>query len=286
MTGDSGDAQRWRRAGAIVPGVPERTAVSRGAVARRRRHHHGVDAHRDNDSSACRAPTGKRGRRRGNLPSFGSTYVIVEHQRNPNLLFVGTEFGVFVTFNGGREWLPKNLPTVAVHDIVIHPRENDLIIGTHGRSIWILDDIAALEELTPVATSQLFDPTAIPTGSIAAAGRTVRASSPRESARWRDVDVFRRGASHGRRNGRVTPRADRHPDSQGGDSTPDRPAGPDSTRDVGPAPRIALRCGGSRTTTRRIPAGASHSCCRASIASNCARSMAPCRRRRFACRIR
>jgi photosystem II stability/assembly factor-like uncharacterized protein len=85
------------------------------------------------------------------LSAAGSARVIVEHTRNPRLLFVGTEFGVFVSNTGGEHWVPldNNLPTVAVHDMLIHPRENDLVIGTHGRGIWILDDIAVLEELTP-----------------------------------------------------------------------------------------------------------------------------------------
>jgi photosystem II stability/assembly factor-like uncharacterized protein len=143
------------------PGVPERTAVSRVILSRAAdgTMYATFDAHRDNDFRPYVCKSTDFGRTwtsiAANLPSFGSTYVIVEHHRNPNLLFVGTEFGVFGTFNGGQDWRPlkNNLPTVAVHDIVVHPRENDLVIGTHGRSVWILDDIAALEELTPAVTS-------------------------------------------------------------------------------------------------------------------------------------
>jgi hypothetical protein len=67
------------------------------------------------------------------------------------LLFVGTEFSVFLTLNGGESWsrLRNGLPTVAVQDMVIHPRDNDLVAGTHGRAIWILDDITPLQQLTP-----------------------------------------------------------------------------------------------------------------------------------------
>ena len=67
----------------------------------------------------------------------------------PNLLFVGTEFGLFVTLDGGKEWkkFMTNLPSVRVDDILIHPRDRDLIIATHGRSIWIADDISPLEKL-------------------------------------------------------------------------------------------------------------------------------------------
>jgi hypothetical protein len=77
-------------------------------------------------------------------------YVVREDLKNPNLLFVGTEFGVFYSIDGGKSWasLRRNLPTVAVHDLVIHPRDNDLIAGTHGRGIWIMDDITPLQQAT------------------------------------------------------------------------------------------------------------------------------------------
>jgi hypothetical protein len=74
----------------------------------------------------------------------------VEDPSNPKLLFVGTYTGVFGTLSGGRSWRPvaNGLPTVPVHDMVIHPRERDLVIGSHGRGIWILDAIRGLEALT------------------------------------------------------------------------------------------------------------------------------------------
>ena len=86
----------------------------------------------------------------GNLPKFGSTRVIIEHPRNPNLLFVGTESQVFVSITGGSHWvsLQHNMPTVPVHDMVIQSQKNDLVIGTHGRGFWILEDVAILEELS------------------------------------------------------------------------------------------------------------------------------------------
>jgi hypothetical protein len=76
--------------------------------------------------------------------------VIEEDPVNPNLLFLGTEFGMFVSFNGGQDWMKwtQGLPSVAVRDIGVHPRENDLIIGTHGRSIYIIDDISPLREIS------------------------------------------------------------------------------------------------------------------------------------------
>ena len=84
----------------------------------------------------------------GNLP-MRSVNVVREDPRNPNLLFVGMDFGLFVTIDGGRTWteMKGNLPTQPVHDLVIHPRENDLIVGTHGRGFFITD-ISSLEELS------------------------------------------------------------------------------------------------------------------------------------------
>jgi len=79
-------------------------------------------------------------------------YVLVEDDRNPNLLFIGTEFGVQMSLDAGLTWHPlggamvQGMPTVAVHDLVIHPRDRDLIAGTHGRGLYILDDISALEQ--------------------------------------------------------------------------------------------------------------------------------------------
>jgi hypothetical protein len=92
---------------------------------------------------------------KGNLP-FGWVHVIREDPRNPRLLYVGTEFGIYASLDGGQTWfsLKNNLPTVAVRDIAVHPRENDLIIGTHGRGIWIMDDIRPLQEMTPEVIKQ------------------------------------------------------------------------------------------------------------------------------------
>lgn len=80
----------------------------------------------------------------------GYAYVIREDRVNRDLLFVGTEFGLFVSIDGGGQWaqFTGNLPPVAVHDIAIHPREHDLILATHGRGILIIDDITPLRQLS------------------------------------------------------------------------------------------------------------------------------------------
>jgi hypothetical protein len=74
--------------------------------------------------------------------------VIREDVVNPNLLFVGMDFGLYVSIDGGKAWteMKNNLPTQPIHDLQVHPREHDLIVGTHGRGIFIAD-ISALQEI-------------------------------------------------------------------------------------------------------------------------------------------
>jgi photosystem II stability/assembly factor-like uncharacterized protein len=95
-----------------------------------------------------------------NLPA-GSVYVIKEDPKNQNLLYVGTEVGLFVSTNRGANWTRwKGMPTVAVYDLVVHPRDNDLVLGTHGRSFIVFDDISPLQQLTAevlASPSHLFD---------------------------------------------------------------------------------------------------------------------------------
>ncbi len=156
VTRDDGDS--WQQAD-ISAVVPEMTLVSR---VRWSHHDEGTlyatfEAHKDNDFRPYVIKSTDYGANwtdiSGDLPQHGPVRVIIEHPRNPDLLFAGTELGVFVSFTGGAGWLPlgNNLPTVPVHDMVIHPRENDLVLGTHGRGFWILDDITILEELSAEA---------------------------------------------------------------------------------------------------------------------------------------
>jgi len=81
----------------------------------------------------------------------GYAHVIKEDLVQPNLLFLGTEFGLFVSIDGGKAWAQfkgSRFPAVAVRDLAIQPRENDLVLGTHGRGIWIIDDITPWRALT------------------------------------------------------------------------------------------------------------------------------------------
>lgn len=92
----------------------------------------------------------------------GYVHVIEQDPVNKDLLFAGTEFGLYLSFNGGKNWQKwtAGFPTVPVLDLAVHPRDNDLIIGTHGRGIYILDDITPLRKLsreTAGTKFQLFD---------------------------------------------------------------------------------------------------------------------------------
>lgn len=97
----------------------------------------------------------------GNLPARGSLYAIAEDFQNPNLLFVGTEFGLFFTTDGGAKWIQMkgNLPTIAIRDIAIQKQANDLVLATFGRGFYVLDDYSSLRGVNKAAldqSSQLF----------------------------------------------------------------------------------------------------------------------------------
>ena len=154
VTRDGG--QSWKNVASRVPGVPQGTYVSRVVASRSAEGTAFVtfDGHRSNDFNVYVFLTTDYGETwqsisKGLPANNGTLHVIREDPRDPNLLFAGTEYGVFVSFDRGANWssLKLNLPSVPVDDIQIHPRENDLVLGTHGRSIWVLDDMRPLEQL-------------------------------------------------------------------------------------------------------------------------------------------
>ena len=136
-------------------------------------------------SIASNLPTGK--------PDFA--HVIREDHVNPNLLFVGTDVGLYVSLNRGDSWqkFMENFPTTPVHDLQIHSRDNELIAGTHGRSIWIVD-IEPLQQLTPqvlASAGHLFAPSpglqfgTRPTGGEFTAQQYFEAENPGGAAEFR-----------------------------------------------------------------------------------------------------
>lgn len=119
-----------------------------------------LDAHRDGDFAPYVFYTADFGRtwvpRHGGLPT-GSVKAIAEDPENPDLLFLGTEHALYLSHDAGSTWVRfmPNLPTTLYQDLVIHPRDRDLVVATHGRSIWILDDISPLSEWsTSVAAAE------------------------------------------------------------------------------------------------------------------------------------
>ncbi len=100
-----------------------------------------------------------------NLPDYGNVNTIRQDPRNEDLLYVGTEFAFYVSLNGGSEWhrFMNGLPTTRIDDVLVHPRDNDLVLATHGRSVLIMDDITSLQDLTQQALEaevHLFQPRA------------------------------------------------------------------------------------------------------------------------------
>ncbi|MFP5264425.1 MAG: WD40/YVTN/BNR-like repeat-containing protein [Blastocatellia bacterium] len=151
----------WKNITGRVPGVPKGTYVSRVVASR---HAEGTayltfDGHRSDDYNTYVFMTTDFGESwktlKGNLPAGVTARVIREHPRKQGLLFLGTEFGAFVSFDRGARWtrLKGNLPLVRVDDIQIHPRDNDLVLGTHGRSVWVLDDITPFEMMSDAVTA-------------------------------------------------------------------------------------------------------------------------------------
>ena len=150
------DGATWTNVANRIDGLPERTYVSRlePSAHAEGRVYATFDGHRNGDYAAYVYVSEDYGqnwsRISEGLPDGWSVNVITEHHRAPNLLFVGNEVGLFVSVDRGEGWvqLKNNLPVVPVDDILVHPRDNDLLVGTHGRSFWILADVTPLEHLS------------------------------------------------------------------------------------------------------------------------------------------
>jgi photosystem II stability/assembly factor-like uncharacterized protein len=165
------DGRHWANLTKKFPGLPETMWVS-GIEASS--HDAGTvyvsfDGHRSNDFGNYVYRSGDFGNTwtsiTGDMPAGRVIHAVHEDPKNANLVYVGTEHGLYLSADGGTHWinLMNNLPRVPVNDFVIHPRDNDLVLATHGRGVWILDDISALQQLTPSVMSEaahLFAPRA------------------------------------------------------------------------------------------------------------------------------
>ncbi|MBI1853666.1 MAG: hypothetical protein HYR85_25290 [Planctomycetes bacterium] len=126
-----------------------------------------VDGHRSDVFKPLVLATSDAGRTwteiTGDLPAGGPVKVVVEDPSSADVLYCGTEFGCYVTLDRGKHWVRmngKSLPPAPVDDIVIHPREHDLVVGTHGRSIWVFDDASMFAQMDAATRSKplaLFD---------------------------------------------------------------------------------------------------------------------------------
>ncbi|MGH7501873.1 MAG: VPS10 domain-containing protein [Longimicrobiales bacterium] len=167
----------WTEVGRTLPGGTTRRHISRVEAS----HHDpaaafvSIDAHRSGDLRPYVYVTRDYGQTwtaiTSNLPEYGNVNTIRQDPKNADLLYAGTEFGFFVSLDAGGTWqrFMPNLPVVRIDDVLVHPRENDLVLATHGRSIWIMDDVSALQTMTD---------------SIMAAG--VHLFAPRAAVLWKE----------------------------------------------------------------------------------------------------
>ncbi|MCG8461531.1 MAG: hypothetical protein MI919_35065, partial [Holophagales bacterium] len=154
-----GRGTEWRRA-ASPPGVPERAFVQELTASL----HDAdaafavLDAHKEGDFRPLLFESSDRGGSwrsiagdpaRGGLPAEGIVWSVVQDHVNPDLLFAGTEFGLFFTLDRGRRWteLDAGLPTIALRDLAIHRAEGDLVAASFGRGLYVLDDYSPLRHL-------------------------------------------------------------------------------------------------------------------------------------------
>jgi photosystem II stability/assembly factor-like uncharacterized protein len=165
----------WAEVGKNVPGGTRQYYVSRVEASY---FHDGtaymsLDGHRNDDLRPYVFVTRDYGATwsdiKGDLPSFGNVNTVRQDPKNPTLLYVGTEFGFFASGDEGTTWVRfmPNLPVVRVDDVLVHPRDGDLVLATHGRSVWIMDDITVLQQLRPEMLSD-----------------AVRLFQPREAVSW------------------------------------------------------------------------------------------------------
>lgn len=159
ITEDAG--KTWRKVEKVLE-IPENAYVRRMLASQ-----HDVntvyalfDNHQNGDFKPYAAKSTDAGKTwtmiNGNLPERGSVYAIAEDHVNPSLLFIGTEFGCFFTVDGGAKWiqLKGGLPTIAVRDFAIHRKENDLVVATFGRSLYVLDDYTPLRAVKAETLAQ------------------------------------------------------------------------------------------------------------------------------------
>jgi photosystem II stability/assembly factor-like uncharacterized protein len=162
------DGANWKNITSKVPGLPPNTYVSRVAPSRfdEATVYATFDGHRLNEFGTyvyVSTDYGETWRSlASNLPKGQVARTITEDLKNPDVLYLGTESGLFVTLDRGKSWtrVKANLPTVPVYEITLHPRDNAMLLATHGRSVWILDDLTPFQQFAKVQSADacLFEP--------------------------------------------------------------------------------------------------------------------------------
>ena len=151
----------WRKIESF-PGVPDTTQVARVTPSSHDANtvYAAFDGHMLGDYKPYLLKSTDLGRSwhsiAGNLPAKGTVYAVVDDPKDPNILYVGTEFGLFFTRNRGQQWtrLRGGLPTIQVRDLVVQKPTDDLVVATFGRGIYILDDLGTLRAATPTVLAQ------------------------------------------------------------------------------------------------------------------------------------
>jgi photosystem II stability/assembly factor-like uncharacterized protein len=157
----SEDAKTWKKYEKF-PGVPEMTYVNSVFASQHNANtvYASFNNHKKGDFKPYILKSTNKGKSwksiSSNLPERGSVYDVVEDHINPNILFAGTEFGVFVSINAGASWtqIKNGLPTIAVRDIEIQKEHNDLVLATFGRGFYVLEDYSLIREIAENGKAQ------------------------------------------------------------------------------------------------------------------------------------
>ena len=157
------DGANWANVTSKVPGLAKNAYVAKLEASRFEDGtvYAAFDAHRTNDFGTyvyASTDFGQTWRSiAGDLPKGQVVRTVTEDLKNPEVLYLGTESGLFVTTDRGRHWMRlDSFPTVPVYEITLHPRENDMIVATHGRGVWILDDLAPFQQFAKAQQTDAF----------------------------------------------------------------------------------------------------------------------------------
>jgi photosystem II stability/assembly factor-like uncharacterized protein len=155
----------WTNLAPLIQGVPAQSPVSALETSHRDLNtvYAGFDRHMMDDMRPYLFKTTDGGKTwtgiTKGLPANAFIWVLREDLKNPNVLYLGSEVGAYISFDAGANWSPfalKNLPNVAVRDIFLQPDRNDILLATHGRGLWVLDDATPIQQIAATREPALF----------------------------------------------------------------------------------------------------------------------------------